>query len=50
MFTIKKTKFLVVYKKNKNFIGAQRPMLAVPPCHVVFTEVPVARMLHYGVR
>lgn len=37
-------------EKKNNFIGAQRPMLTVPPCHVVFTEGPVAGMLHYVVR
>jgi hypothetical protein len=50
MFTVKKrAKFLVLYKKN-NFIAKHRPMLAVPPRHVVFTEVHIAGMLHYGVR
>ena len=39
----------MLYKKN-NFIAAHRPMLALPPCNVVFTEVPIAGMLHYGVR
>jgi hypothetical protein len=46
----KRAKSLVFDEKKKNFIGAQKPMLTVPPCHVVFTEVPVAGMLHYGVR